>query len=73
MDVLGVFEEEFLESLEGDLGDGDGACLEEPRVDLFDQGLRRRPARDYYLLSLAGFDGLIYQYPRQLFQTLIPH
>src|SRR5215207_10813884 len=73
VDVLGVFEEELLEALQSDLGDGDGARLEEPGVDLFDQGLRRRPAGEDDLFPLNSFDRIVDQNPRQLSQPFVSH
>ena len=52
VNISGVLEEDLLETGEGDLQDRDGASVEDPSVDLFYEGLCRRPAGDQDLLPL---------------------
>ena len=73
VNISGVLEEDLLEAGEGDLRDGDGASVEDPSVDLFYEGLCRRPAGDQDLLPLPCLDRVVDQDPRQLLQTLVSH
>ena len=73
VNISGVLEEDLLEAGEGDLRDRDGASVEDPSVDLFYEGLCRRPAGDQDLLPLRCLDRVVDQDPRQLLQTLVSH
>src|SRR5918994_1319329 len=66
-------EEELLHTRYLNLGDRYRPCVQQPRVHLLDQGLRRHPAGDEHLLALPRSDGVIDQHPRELPYSLVPH